>query len=110
MLMKTPEPAVLPRQSRSRPTSTLFIRRSQASRAADWIRARVIEPPTAAAARRFGTSEHLIRRELEAKPAIDAVWAAMTAADRDRFVVEHLHDLWDRIDRATAKAEVELTA
>jgi hypothetical protein len=109
MLMKTPEPAVHPRQSRSRPASTLYVRRSQAQRAADWIRGRMIDPPTTAAARRFGTSAHLIRRELETKPAIDAVWAVMTSADRDRFVEDHLCDLWDRFDRATTKAEVELT-
>lgn len=109
MLMRTPDAAVLPRRSRSRPTSTLYVRRSQAERAADWIRGRVIEPPMAAAARRFQTTEHLIRRELEAKPAINAVWDVMTPDDRDRFVSEHLCDLWTAFDHATAKGEPSTT-
>lgn len=67
-----------------------------------------IAPTVALAARVFGVSVPTERAAVArlkattiAAPTIDAVWANMSSAERDRFVRKNLAQLWDLIDRAT---------
>jgi hypothetical protein len=86
--------------------------RERAFLAAHWVcNALTLTNPTVRlAARTFGVSVPMVTAMVTklqavtvATPAtIDAVWACMSAADRDQFCRDHLADLWERFDRATA--------
>jgi hypothetical protein len=117
MLMNTPTTTVHPRQHQepicitgNQIAKAKIDKRERARWAARWwLDNLAIDPTVAMAARTFGASEYRVRQAIDVElksptapePEIDTLWAAMPAADRDRFVDEHLPDLWERFDRAT---------
>ena len=103
MLMRTPKTTTHPGRFQSRPVPTLGARRSQAQLAADWIRDMMVAPPTAVAARRFGTTPYLVKRELGTKPTIDAQLAVMSATERNQFIDRNFSEdeLWTHLSRIT---------
>lgn len=69
----------------------------------------VVEPTAALAARTFSTSQSAVCRalsELDApiafSPLIDQIWRGMDQPARDRFVRDHLLDVWEGVERVTA--------